>query len=152
MNIKQRLRIILHSYSVTTIVIYTIKLLCGKLSSIVKITLCICYGMIAFLLIYILLIILKNEIREKIYINKACMKFEGVFNHLIKLHKERYKLYFSGDKEKIETYSEKIEFVGKKLLELGELLISNKLTSKNNKIKLKEMMKKTKKLMTEVKP
>ena len=124
MNIKQRLRIILYSYSVTTIVIYTIKLLCGKLSSIVKITLCICYGMIAFLLIYI----------------------------LIKLHKERYKLYFSGDKEKIETYSEKIEFVGKKLLELGELLISNKLTSKNNKIKLKEMMKKTKKLMTEVKP
>ena len=75
------------------------------------------YGL--FLLIYILLIILKNEIREKIYINKACMKFEGVFNHLIKLHKERYKLYFSGDKEKIETYSEKIEFVGKKLLELG---------------------------------
>lgn len=152
MNIKQRLRIILYSYSVTTIVIYTIKLLCGKLSSIGKITLCICYGMIAFLLIYILLIILKNEIREKIYINKACMKFEGVFNHLIKLHKERYKLYFSGDKGKIETYSEKIEFVGKKLLELGELLISNKLTSKNNKIKLKEMMKKTKKLMTEVKP
>ena len=151
MNIKQRLRIILYSYSVTTIVIYTIKLLCGKLSSIGKITLCICYGMIAFLLIYILLIILKNEIREKIYINKACMKFEGVFNHLIKLHKERYKLYFSGDKEKIETYSEKIEFVGKKLLELGELLISNKLTSKNNKIKLIEMMKKTKKLMTEVK-
>ena len=141
MNIKQRLRIILYSYSVTIIVIYTIKLLCGKLSSIGKITLCICYGMIAFLLIYILLIILKNEIREKIYINKACMKFEGVFNHLIKLHKERYKLYFSGDKEKIETYSEKIEFVGKKLLELGELLISNKLTSKNNKIKLKEMMK-----------
>lgn len=116
MNIKQRLRIILYSYSVTTIVIYTIKLLCGKLSSIGKITLCICYGMIAFLLIYILLIILKNEIREKIYINKACMKFEGVFNHLIKLHKERYKLYFSGDKEKIETYSERIEFVGKKLL------------------------------------
>lgn len=68
MNIKQRLRIILYSFSV---------------------------------------------IREKIYINKACMKFEGVFNHLIKLHKERYKLYFSGDKEKIETYSEKIEFVGK---------------------------------------
>ncbi len=106
MNIKQRLRIILYSFSV---------------------------------------------IREKIYINKACMKFEGVFNHLIKLHKERYKLYFSGDKEKIETYSEKIEFVGKKLLELGELLISNKLTSKNNKIKLKEMMKKTEKLMTEIK-
>ena len=151
MNIKQRLRIILYSYSITTIVIYTIKLLCGKLSSIGKITLCICYGIIAFLLIYILLIILKNEIREKIYINKACMKFEGVFNHLIKLHKERYKLYFSGDKEKIETYSEKIEFVGKKLLELGELLISNKLTSKNNKIKLKEMMKKTEKLMTEIK-
>ncbi len=61
MNIKQRLRIILYSYSFTTIVIYTIKLLCGKLSSIGKITLCICYGMIAFLLIYILLIILKIE-------------------------------------------------------------------------------------------
>ena len=152
MNIKQRLRIILYSYSVTTIVIYTIKLLCGKLSSIGKITLCICYGMIAFLLIYSLLNILKNEIRDKIYINKVCMRFEDIFNYLIKLHKERYKLYFSGDKEKIETYSEGIEFVGKNLLALGELLISNKLTSKNNKIKLKEMMKETKKLMTEVKP
>lgn len=70
MNIKQRLRIILYSYSVTTIVIYTIKLLCGKLSSIGKITLCICYGMIAFLLIYILLIILKNELEKKFILIK----------------------------------------------------------------------------------
>ena len=122
------------------VAIYTIEFLLGKLNFIGKITLYICYGMYVFVIIYNLLIVLQKTSENKKWYNKS-------YN----IHQKRYKLYFSGDKKKIEIYSTKIADLGKELLQLGEILSSEKRLNKKKRIKLEEMMKETERLMTEIK-
>ena len=102
-------------------------------------------------LIYNLLIALKSIIKNKKCYNKGYKVFEIWFDYLKNIHRERYKLYFSDDKKKIEIYSAIIECIGDYLLYLGKLLSSEKRLNKKKRIKLEEMMKETERLMTEIK-
>ena len=148
---NKKIRAIICLCSFTMVAIYTIELLLGKLNFIGKMTLYICYGMYVFVIIYNLLIVLQKTSENKKWYNKSYNIFEIGFNHLKDIHQKRYKLYFSGDKKKIEIYSTKIAVLGKELLQLGEILSSKKRLNKKKRIKLEEMMKETERLMTEIK-
>lgn len=70
------------------------------------------------------------------------------FEYLQAVHQTRYKLYFTGEREKIEKYSAEIEKYGNNMLFVGKTAISNKIfTGKHLKI-VEEIIRQTEKLMT----
>lgn len=104
----------------------------------------VCYS--AWSLILILSIIFK--IISKIYDYQTYKAFVIGFEYLQHIYKIRYKLYFTGDREKIDEYSTEIYKYGKALILSGEIAISGKLLSKKHIHKVENILKQTKELMT----
>lgn len=118
----------------------TIRFILGKADIFTIICLVICYS------IWFLNLVL--DIILKIQTYKMYKAYEDGFKYLKAVHKARYKLYFTGNKEDIETYSAEIERYGKAMLDVGEYYISNKKLNKRQKKTIQEILNETKRLMT----
>ena len=122
----------------------TVKFLLGKADIFSMIFLFMCY--IALALNMISSIISKIvKIVDSYTLYKS---YKNGLEYLKAVHKERYKLYFTGSKEKVEEYSAEIERYGTTLLDSGESAISNNLLNQKHSQKVQEILKQTKKLMT----
>lgn len=74
------------------------------------------------------------------------------YEYLKALHKERYKFYFSEEKEKIEVYSKEIERYGKALIKIGEERLKEKKMNKKMCKEVQEIIDKIKILMQTIQP
>lgn len=121
----------------------TIELILGKADTFTTVCMFLCYAV--WTLNFILSIVLK--IFTKVSDYKLYKKYTEGFNYLKAVHKARYKLYFTGNNEEIESYSEEIQRYGSAMLDVGESIASkNTLTKKQNK-KVHEIIEQTKQLM-----
>lgn len=125
------------------LIYFTVKFFLGTATTYEIVCILICYSTYGLRLI--LEIILK--IITKVYKYKEYRILVSGFEYLQDLHKERHKLYFTGDIEKIAEYSDKIESFGKSMLYLGKMLISSKSLSQKHIMELEEIISKTKELM-----
>lgn len=117
----------------------TIKLLLGKADTFI--TVC--------MFIYYLILVLFFSI-SKIIKYKRYKKLIKAFDYLQAIHNERYKLYLTGSREKIEDYSNAIETFGCIILIVGNNIISTNVLSKNYINHVKEILEQTKKLMATI--
>lgn len=69
------------------------------------------------------------------------------FNYLKSVHKRRYQLYFSDNKEELDTYSEEIQTYGKNVLNLGNYYLAYKKISKKQVRMIQNIIDKTQELM-----
>lgn len=120
------------------------KLLLGKADFFTSACVFLCWSILALNLI--LIIVLKIEIKVKVY--KLYKFLVKGFEYLQAVHKVRYKLYFTGDKEKIEEYSTEIERCGRIILNVGEYEVSNNVFSKKQLNEVIEILDQTKEIMT----
>ena len=73
----------------------------------------------------------------------------NVFEYLQAIHKERYKLYFTGDnRKKIEEYSAEIEEYGNAILDVCKEIITKNLLSKKHTKSVEKIFNQTKELMS----
>ncbi len=148
MRKKEVLRKVLLAFFSLLLFYTTIKFLLGKADIFSTIFMIVCYSLLA--LILILSIVFK--IIKKVINYKSYKIYEEGFYYLKAIHKIRYKLYFTGTSEDIETYSAKIEHFGNVLLDIGEDYVSNHKLSQNQCDSIKEMLKKIKRMQSVVKP
>ena len=123
----------------------TIKFLIGKADTFSTICMFVCYSLWALYLIpSIVLKITQNIQKYEIY--KSLIT---VFEYFQAIHKERYKLYFTGDnRKKIEEYSAEIEEYGNAILDVCEEIITKNLLSKKHTKNVEKILNQTKKLMS----
>lgn len=121
----------------------TAKFLLGKADTLTTVCMFICYSI--SVLYFIVLII--SKIIHKVNDCKIYKSLEKGLEYLQAVYKERYKLYFTGDKEKIEEYSAEIERYGNAMLNAGESAISNNLLSKKHVTNVKEILNQTKEMI-----
>lgn len=102
-----------------------------------------------FWVMYVLNLILKivSKVIYKINDYKTYKILTNGFECLHILHKIRYRLYFTGNKKKIEEYSKKIESLGEDFLSLGDAFISSNFISESHINSVKEMLNQTKEMM-----
>ena len=118
----------------------TLRFIMGKADVLCIIAVCITYA--GFLLNGILSLI------NLIITYKAQKVYKEGYDYLKAVHKARYKLYFSGDKEEIEIYSKEIERYGNVLISIGEDRMKKEKLSKKLRNEIQEIIDGTKKLMT----
>lgn len=122
----------------------TVKFLLGKADSFTSVCIFICWSIWALNLI--LSIVLK--VMDKVNDYKTYKSLVKGLEYLQAVHKARYKLYFTGNKEEIEEYSTEIERYGRAMLDVGEHTISSNLLSKKHINNVTEILDQTKEMMT----
>ena len=122
----------------------TIEFLIGKADTFSTVCMFVCYSICSLNL----LVIVVCKIIEKVANYKAYKQYEKGFKYLEAVHKARYKLYFTGTSEEVETYSKEIERYGNAMLNVGEYYVSNNTLSKIQTKKVQEILNQTRKLMT----
>lgn len=122
-----------------------IRCLLGDLDTFLTVYLIIC-DVIMVLNINIVVTVCCKIIFKAIYFKQYKEFLEG-YHYLKDIHNERYKLYFSSDKEKIGVYTQKIQSYGELLLRVGNYYINNKTFSKKKTQEVQEIIDKTKELM-----
>lgn len=122
----------------------TAKFLLGKTDSFTSVCLFICWSIWALNLI----LHIVSKIMDKVNDYKTYKSLVKGLEYLQAVHKERYKLYFTGDKEKIEEYSTEIEKYGRAMLDVGNCAISSNVLSKKHINNVKEILDQTKEMMT----
>lgn len=95
-----------------------------------------------------LIVLIIGKIMDKVNEYQTYKSLVEGLEYLQAVHKVRYKLYFIGDKEKIEEYSTEIERYGNAMLNVGKTAISSKLISKKHVKSVEEIINQTEKLMT----
>ena len=79
-------------------------------------------------------------------------QYKENFEYLKNLHKNRYRLYFTEERnEKIEVYSNEIEEEGEYLIDIGKICIENNILSRRQMANVKEMLEQTERMMKNVK-
>ena len=115
----------------------TIKFLIGKADTFSTICMFVCYSLWALYLI-------PNIQKYKVY-----KSLVNVFESLQAIHKERYKLYFTGDnRKKIEEYSAEIEEYGNAILDVCKEIITKNLLSEKHTKSVEKIFNQTKELMS----
>lgn len=117
----------------------TIKFLMGKADIFSTICMFVCYSYLALILILNIVLKILQYKTYKFLVNE--------FEYLQAVHDARYKLYFTGDREKVEEYSAEIERFGNVLLDVCKTAISSNLLSKKRIKNVEEIINQTKKLM-----
>jgi len=135
MTKKKVLRKILLVISWLVLAYLSIRFLLGDLDTSYMVLLTICYVSLFLNIVVTIPIYFKYK------------TFLDNYNYLKALHKARYKLYFSSDKEKIETYTQEIQHLGEALLSVGNHYIASGIFSEKKTQKVQEIIDKTKELM-----
>ena len=126
----------------------TIRFLMGKLDIFSTIFMFVYYSIFALDLILSIVFKIKQKVNEyKMYKSMYKSLLDG-FVYLQTVHKERYKLYFIGDREKVERYSTEIERYGNIMLDACKSAISYNLVDEKHMESVEKMIKQTEKLMT----
>lgn len=121
----------------------TVEFLLGKADSFSIVSLFLGYSLCFF----ILLILAVCKIIQKVVNYKAYKQYEEGFKYLEDVHKIRYKLYFTGTMEEVETYSKEIERQENAMLNVGEYYVSNNTLSKTQTERVQEILNQIRKLM-----
>lgn len=87
-------------------------------------------------------------ITQKIYQYKNYKAYRKGFEYLSAVYKARYKLYFTGNKEDIETYSNEIKRYGNAMLNVGQYYVENAKMTKKQRQTISEILTETKKMIT----
>ena len=95
-----------------------------------------------------LLLRLAYEMAKLIYSYETDKFLSKALIYLKAIHKARYKLYFSEDKDLVEEYSVEIQRQGTAMINLGEDAILSNLLTKKHRNNIEEIIIQTKKLMT----
>lgn len=140
MTKKEIARKVWLAFSCVWLFYITVKFFLGKADTFSTICMFVCYSSLALTLI--LTIVLK------INAYKTYKSLVNGFEYLQAVHKARYKLYFTEDREKVEKYSAEIDRYGYALLAVGRTVISDNLLSKKHIKNAKEILNQTEKLMT----
>lgn len=111
----------------------------GKADIFSTICMFVCYSYLALILILNIVLKILQYKTYKFLVNE--------FEYLQAVHDARYKLYFTGDREKVEEYSAEIERFGNVLLDVCKTAISSNLLSKKRIKNVEEIINQTKKLM-----
>lgn len=146
MTKKEVLRKILLVFSCLWLSYISVKFLLGERDIFNIISICICYSILTLdLILRVVFKILHIISSYKLY-----KYFKSGLEYMKAVHTERYKLYFTGTKEKVEEYSTEIEKYGTLLLNVGQASISNNLLCKKHTQKVEEILKQAKILMTTI--
>ncbi len=122
----------------------TVKFFLGTATTLNIVCMVICYSMYGLMLIFEIAL----KIIQKVNDYKTYKLLVNGFEYLQAVHKARYKLYFTGDREKVEEYSAEIEKYGNAMLNVGKAAISRKTLSKKHNKSVEEIVSQTEKLMT----
>ena len=95
---------------------------------------------------------LAFAIKLKVQMYRDYRNFVELFLNMELMHKERYKLYFSGDSEKIKEYSGVIEEAGQVILAAGNFWVKEDMISYRKQEYAKEIVSKTKYLLDNIQP
>lgn len=122
----------------------TIRFLIGKADIASTIVMFACYLILALCLIFCIVYKITQKVRQY----SAYISLVVSFKYLQSLYKRRYKIYFAGDRKKVEEYSTEIERCGNSILEGCNIAISTNLLSKKHIPNAKEIINQTEKLLT----
>lgn len=126
--------------------IYTLYLAIMILLGKGSITTIVCAIICCFFFAIYVIICIAYEISRIIYNYKVYKLLLYRFEYLQTIHDARYKLYFSGNKEKVDEYSAEIEKHANSILNIGKLAIPNNLLSKKYIQNIEKILKKTEEL------
>lgn len=110
----------------------TVEFLLGKADTLTIILMIIGYAMIALCIILKIVNIVASYIVYRDY--------RKDLEYLKDLNKQRYKIYFTGNKERLEEYSAEIERYGRNILNSGESHISQTSLTKKYSQKIQEIL------------
>ena len=144
MTKKEIARKVWYGFSWVWLIYITVKFFLGIATTSNIVCMVICYSIYGLLLISEIAL----KIIQKVNDYKTYKSLVNGFEYLQAVHKARYKLYFTGDREKVEEYSAEIERYGNAMLDVGKAAISNKLLSKKHIESVEEIISQTEKLMT----
>lgn len=144
MTKKEILRKVLVIFYWLCLFYVSVKFLPGKADSFTCVCIFICWSILALILI----LIIVSKIMDKVNAYKTYKSLIKGIEYLQAVQKARYKLYFTGDKEKIEEYSTEIERYGRVMLDVGKNAISSNLLSKKHINNIKKILDQTKEIMT----
>lgn len=122
----------------------TVKAVLGKANTLDITVIIICYLFLALALA----LKISLKIVKLLFSYRLCKIYEKNLEYLKYLHKTRYKLYFTGDTERINEYSKKIERYSSIILDNGENALSTELLNKKQARKIQEILNQTRELMT----
>lgn len=126
----------------------TVKFLLGKADIFSMICMFICYFAISLNVISgIILKIVK--VTKIVNCYRLYKTYKDGLEYLKAVHKERYKLYFTGSKEMVEEYSSEIERYGTILLNSIESVLSDHLLNKKYSQMVQEILEQTKNLIND---
>lgn len=143
MTKKKVLHNVLSVISWLTLANLSIRFLLGELDTFHTVCLMIVYS----ILLLCLIIVIASKITSKMVYRKECKALKKEYNYLKEVHQERYKLYFSNDRKKIEMYSEGIQRYGEALLSIGEYYLSKDGFNEKQRSEIEEIVDKIKELM-----
>lgn len=122
---------------------YTIAFFLGNLDSFSLAMLIFLYAMLG---LFLFIMICLHIISKIVFRNLLKTYLEG-FNYLKFVHKRRYQLYFSKNKEELDDCSTEIQTYGKKIVDLGNYYLTHKGISKKQVDMIKTILDKTHELM-----
>lgn len=140
MKNKEVLNKVWFAFSLFFIGCLTIKFICGKADILDTVWLVLLYAVLG---VYAIIVIIDNVL----YYWSHRTIILGL-RHLKRIHKERYMLYLTGDREEAEKYSKEIKEIGEDIIKLAECF--KNLENRKRSRKMQQIIDQTQKLMTTV--
>ena len=140
MKKKEVLKKVWFAFSLFWIGGLTVKFILGKANILDTVWLALLY---AALVVYAITVIIDNVL----YYWSHRTIIVGL-RYLKRIHKERYMLYLTGDREEAEKYSKEIKEFGEDIIKLAECF--KNLENRKRSRKMQEIIDQTQKLMTTV--
>ena len=144
MTKKEIARKVWCGFSWVWLIYITVKFFLGTASTSDIVCMVICYSLYGLILISEIAL----KIIQKVNDYKTYKSLVNGFEYLKAVHNARYKLYFTGDREKVEKYSAEIERYGNAILDFGKAAISSNLLSEKHIKSIEEIIRQTENLMT----
>ena len=136
MTKKENLRKVWSAFSWLCLFYITVKFLLGKADTFSTVCMSVCYSILAFYLILSAI----QKIVKKLADYKAYKEYENGFKYLKSISAARYRLYFTGSKEDVESYSAEIERYGNAMLIVGEDYVSNNVLNEKHIKRVEEIL------------
>lgn len=144
MKVKKFLRKVFSVMWLIALVVMTILLILGKISTDAIFSICFCWVLI---LLYGALYLLM-----KLYYKNEFEAYKEDFELFKATHVERYRAYLSADRQKVENYTNIIKRMGEMLLSKGKKFLENEYLPEEKRIEIKKIIEETKKMIETTQP